>query len=176
MNGTGITRKIDSLGRIVIPKEIRERFNIKEDDYLEFCLIKDGFFIRKYSKIGKLQILAQELTDTLNMFLKAEVLIADRDKILAYSGNNKDKYLGQNVSMQITKAIRRRESLFETYMKNLEIVKGDIVECSYINETIVANSEEAGLICLYRTDKSVDENDLKIVNIVSSFLTKYLEE
>ncbi len=176
MYETGITRKIDGLGRIVIPKEIRERFNIKENDYLEFLLGGESILIKKYSKIGKLQALAQELTDTLNMFLHVEVFIADKDHVLAYSGVDKKKYLNQNVSPDIIKAIKRRECLFEPYMKDLKIIDGDVINCSYINETIVANYEEAGLICLYRKDKSVDKQDLKIVNIVSSFLTKYLEE
>lgn len=176
MMSTGITRKIDGLGRIVIPKEIRERFNIRENDYLEFSLLIDGFALRKYSKIGKLQYLAQELTDTLNMFLNAEVFIADRDRILAYSGDEKQKYYGKNISNRMVKCIKRREELFECYMKDLEILEGELINCSYINETIVANCEEAGIICLYRQNKSVDKQDLKIVKIVASFLTKYLEE
>lgn len=176
MLDTGITRKIDGMGRIVIPKEIREKFNIKEDDYLEFSIVNEGVVLKKYSKLGKLTTLAQELTDTLNKYLEAEVLIAERDKILAYTGIYKDKYLNQNISNKMIKSIRRRESLFEKYSKDLELIENDMVMCSYINETIVANSEEVGLICVYRTDRSVDENDLKIVKIVSSFLTKYLED
>lgn len=176
MIDTGLTRKIDGMGRLVIPKEIRERYNIREDDYLEFSLTTDGFCLKKYSKLGRLQALAQELTDTLNMFLDAEVLIAERDTILAYSGIYKDKYLNKPVSNKLIKSIRRRESLFETYTKELQITEDDVINCSYINETIVANSEEIGIICLYRLDRSVDKTDLKVVNIVSSFLTKYIEE
>lgn len=173
---SGLTRKIDGLGRLVIPKEIRERYSIHENDYLEFLIDRDGFFIKKYSRLGKISSLAQELTDTLNVFLNAEVLIAERDKIVAYSGEYKEEYLGKEISKSLSKSIRRRESLFETYKKKLEILDGELIECSYINETIVANSEEVGIICLYRTDKAVSESDLKIVNIVSSFFTRYLEE
>lgn len=176
MIDTGLTRKIDGMGRLVIPKEIRERYNIREDDYLEFSLTNDGFCLKKYSKLGRLQALAQELTDTLNMFLDAEVLIAERDTILAYSGIYKDKYLNKPVSNKLINSIKRRESLFETYTKELEITEDNVINCSYINETIVANSEEVGIICLYRLDRSVDKTDLKVVNIVSSFLTKYIEE
>ena len=105
-----------------------------------------------------------------------------KGKITVYT--EEDKYLRRNTTkgklilpiFDIIKAIKRRECLFEPYMKDLKIIDGDVINCSYINETIVANYEEAGLICLYRKDKSVDKQDLKIVNIVSSFLTKYLEE
>ena len=173
---SGLTRKIDGLGRLVIPKEIRERFFIHENDYLEFLIYKDGFFIRKYSRLGKITSLAQELCDTLHKYLNAEVLIAQRDKIIAYSGINKDKYLDKEISKSMFKSIRRREYLFEKYKKKLELIDGDSIECSYINETIVSNCEEIGIICLYRMDKSVTESDLKIIKIVSSFLTRYLEE
>ena len=176
MVSMGVTRKIDTLGRIVIPKEIRERLNIKENDYLEFLVFNDGLALKKYSKIGKLQYLAQELTDTLNMFLNAEVLIADRDKVLAYTGDNKDKYLNKNIGIKLLKAINRREAIFEPYFKDIEILDNDVINCSYIDETIVSNSEEAGIIILFHTDKPVTETELKIVKIVSSFLTKYLEE
>lgn len=173
---TGIIRKIDGMGRLVIPKELRQKLNIKENDYLEFSLTSTGLLIYKHSKLNKLQELAQELTDTLNLFLACEVFIADKDSILAYTGLNKEKYLNKNISRYLTKAINRRESLYEIYNKDLEIIEGDSVFCSYIDETIVSNSEEAGILVLYRTDRSVDEIDLKIVNIVTSFLTKYLDE
>ena len=173
---SGLTRKIDGLGRLVIPKEIRDRFFIHENDYLEFLIDRDGFYVRKYSRLGKITSLAQELCDTLNKYLNAEVLIAERDKVVAYSGIYKDKYLGKEISKSFSKSIRRRESLFEIYKKKLQIIEDDDIICSYINETIVSNCEEVGIISLYRTDKSVTETDLKIINIVSSFLTRYLEE
>ena len=176
MHEYGICRKIDGMGRLVIPKEIRERYNIKENDYLEFYLIDDGFNIKKHSKLGRVKQLAQELTDIIYNFLKAEVLIAERDKVLAYSGVNKDKYIDKDISNSLFKSINRRESLYEAYKKDLKIINNDSIECSYINETIIANCEEVGIICLYRQDRSVDETDLKVVKIVSSFLTKYLEE
>lgn len=176
MSEFGLTRKIDGMGRIVIPKEFRDRFNIKENDYLELVLSNDGFLVKKYSKLNKIKNLSQELTDIVYSFLKAEVFIAERDKIIAYSGKEKNKYLDKNISNKLFKSIRRRESLFEKYKKNLEIVDNEVINCSYINETIISNCEEVGLICLYRCDRSVDEIDLKVIKIVSSFFKKYLEE
>lgn len=173
---SGLTRKIDGMGRLVIPKEIREKYNIHENDYLEFIFECDGFYLKKYSKLGKFSIISQELTDILNKYLGAEILIAEKDSIIAYSGVNKDKYINKNISKKLYKSIKRREELFEKYTKELEIIEGETINCSYINKALVADYEEIGIICLYRENKSVDENDLKIVNIVSSFLTKYIED
>lgn len=176
MLDTGITRKIDGMGRLVIPKELRERYNFKEDDYLEFSLLNEGILLKRYSKLGNLKNLAQEITDILNSYLDAEVLIAERDKILAYSGVYKDKYINKNISNKLIKSIKRRESLFEQYTKSLDLIEGESIECSYINETLVANCEEIGILCLYRIDNKVNDVDLKVVKIVSSFLNKYIEE
>ena len=176
MTDISLNRKIDGMGRIVIPKEFRDKYNIKENDYIEFHLMDDGIILKKHSKLGRVKEIAQELTDILNNYLGAEVLIAECDRILAYSGIYKKKYIDKNISINLSKSIRRRESLFEKYFKKLCIIDNDIINCSYINETIVVNYEDVGLICLYRTDRCVDEEDLKIVKIVASFFTRYLEE
>lgn len=173
---SGLTRKIDGMGRLVIPKEIRQKYNIHENDYLEFFIDKDSFYLKKYSTLGKLSNLAQELTDILNKYLGAEVLIAEKDTIIAYSGIYRNKYINKVISKKMYKSIKRREDLFEKYNKELEIIDGDVIICSYINKALVADYEETGIICLYRENKSVDEIDLKIVNIVASFLTKYIED
>lgn len=173
---SGLTRKIDGMGRLVIPKEIRQKYNIHENDWLEFFIDNDGFYLKKYSKLGKFSNLAQEITDILNGYLNAEVLIAEKDTIIAYSGLHKDKYINKLVSKKFYKSIKRREDLFEKYNKELEIIDGDIINCSYINKTLVADYEEIGIICLYRENENVDESDLKIVNFVASFLIKYIED
>lgn len=173
---SGLTRKIDGMGRLVIPKEIREKYNIHENDYLEFIFEHDGFYLKKYSKLGKFSIISQELTEILNKYLGAEVLIAEKDRVIAYSGKYREKYLNKEISKKFFKSIRRRENLFEKYNKELEIIEGDLINCSYINRSLVADYEEIGIICLYREDKNVDDNDLKIVNIAASFLIKYIED
>lgn len=173
---SGLTRKIDGMGRLIIPKEIRKKYNILENDYLEFFFDNEGFYLKKYSRLSKLSKLAQELTDILYNYLGAEVMIAEKDKIIAYSGIYRDKYINKLVSKKFYKSIKRREDLFEKYTKELEIIDGDIINCSYINKTLVADYEEIGIICLYRENENVDESDLKIVNIVASFLIKYIED
>ena len=173
---TGLTRKIDIMGRIVIPKDFREKLNIKENDYLELFLNSDEIIIKKYSKLDKIKDISQNLTDIIYEYLNAEVFIAERDKILAYSGKYKSKYLNKNISNKLFKSIRRRESLFEKYKKEFEIIDGEIINCSYINETIISNFEEVGILCLYRLEDSVSEMDLKIIKIALSFFSKYLDE
>lgn len=171
-----LIRKVDGLGRIVIPKEIRNRINIDENDYLEFFYNSEYMLIKKYSRLNKLGNLLQEITDILNEYSNSEVLIIEKDNIVAYSGINKDMYINKKPSKNMIKAINRRESLFEEYEKNLEIIDGDIIKCSYINEAIIFNDEVLGLICLYNIEKKVTKEEYKLVKLVVKYISKYLEE
>ena len=87
MKATGIVRRIDELGRIVVPKEIRRTLRIREGDPLEIFTDKDGeIILKKYSPIGELSIFAQEYVDATAQILGYPVCVTDRDQIIAVSG------------------------------------------------------------------------------------------
>ncbi len=167
--------KIDSFGRIIIPEEIRNKYKIDSSDYLEFICGSSFIAIRKYSIISRYKSLAQNITDILEEYLGCEVFITDTNKIIAYSGEYKEKYLDKNISKYLLTAIRRREEILEKYEKDIEIIDNEYISSKYIDKTIIVNGEEVGLLFLYR-DNFVDEVDLKIIDIALSFLIKTLEE
>jgi len=168
--------KVDGLGRVVIPKEIRNRINISENDYLEFFYNSEYMLIKKYSRLNEISNLLSEITDILSEYSNSEVLIIEKDNIVAYSGIDKDLYINKKPSKSMIKSISRRESLFEEYVKNLEIIDGKNVNCSYINEAIVFNDEVLGLICLYNKEKKVSKEEYKLVKLVVKYISKYLDE
>lgn len=176
MQNLVVNRKIDSMGRIVIPKEYRSYYNINENDYLRVIPLPDGFALKKYSRLDSCKKLLQHITDLIFPYVNAEVFIADKDRIVAYSGKYKNKYLNSEISNNIRDSINRRESLFEKYRKKLFISNVDNICCTYINDTIISNSEEVGIIYIFKDESIVNDMDLKIIKIVSSFLSKYLEE
>ena len=90
MKATGIVRRIDDLGRIVIPKEIRRTMRIREGDPLEIYTDKDGGVIfKKYSPMGDLSQFAAQICETLHKTTGCSVAISDRDTIMAASGSCK---------------------------------------------------------------------------------------
>ena len=90
MRATGIVRRIDDLGRIVVPKEIRRTLRIREGDPLEIYTDHDGeVVLKKYSPIGEIAAIAKDYTDSLYRTLGHIVLISDRDAIVAVSGASK---------------------------------------------------------------------------------------
>ena len=135
-------RKVDGLGRFVIPKDLRESLNINYNDYLEIINYKDFLIVKKYSKLNNLKNLLQDVVDIINEFLNTEVLIVEKDSIVAYSGVDKDLYLNKKPSKKIIKSINRREQLFEKYKKNISLVDNINIECTYINVPIIVNNEK----------------------------------
>ncbi|MDD2377665.1 MAG: stage V sporulation T C-terminal domain-containing protein [Bacilli bacterium] len=176
MKTTGIIRRIDELGRIVIPKEIRKNLRIKDGENLEICIEDKNIILRKYSLMKKIDDLGQSFTDTIYAYLKKDVMITNRDKVIAISGNLKKEYLNKDISEEMDECINRRESILEKYPKKIEIIDGVKVEGTYALSTVSVNGDSAGLVIVFDKENNIDEVDYKVIQIVANFLSKYLEE
>ena len=175
MTKTGITRRIDELGRIVIPKEIRKNLRIKDGDNLEIFISSEDLVLKKYSHLKKITDLSQELTDTLSNYLKKTVLITDNDTVISASGKYKNEYLNKNISSYIIECIQRRQRFIELNKKEIQFIEKHKINCNYIVSTIIVNSEALGSIIIFSEDEILKEEEFKIANIAASFIAKYLE-
>ena len=176
MKSTGVIRRIDDLGRIVIPKEIRKNLRIKEGDNLEVFVDNEDIVLKKYSMMNKINDLSQELTDAIYTFTKHNVFITDTDIVIAGSGKLKKSYLNRPISNFIVKSISRRDKILENHFKELNFVNDEELECSYILSTILVNGEATGMIVIISEDEKLSEVEMQLASIVSSFMTKYLEQ
>ena len=177
MKATGIIRRIDDLGRVVIPKEMRKNLRIKEGDNLEIFVQDESIILKKFSMMNKINDLAQQLTDSIYAFLKHSILITDTDQVVAASGPLKKEYLGKNISEFITDSIKRREKITQNHFKNLNLIKDeDDVNCSYIMSTILANGEAVGMILIISKEEKLGDIETQMALVASSFVTKYLEQ
>lgn len=176
MKTTGIVRRIDELGRIVIPKEIRKSLRIKDGENLEISIDDKSIVLKKYSLMKKIEDFAQSFTDGIYSYLKKNIIITNRDSIIAVSGSFRKEYLNQEVSEQLNKFIERRENIHEKYSKKIEIIDGIELEGTYAISTIIVNGDSAGLVIIFDEVDTISEEDYKIIQIVSNFLSKYLEE
>ena len=112
MKATGIVRRIDDLGRVVIPKEIRRTLRIKEGDPLEIFTDREGeIILKKYSPIGELSAFAREYAEALAATSGHSVCITDRDQVVAAAGNNRKEYAGKAISRQLENLIQNRDQL-----------------------------------------------------------------
>ena len=177
MKATGVVRRIDELGRIVIPKEIRKTLRIREGENLEiFTDSNDQIVLKKFSYMDKIGDFAQSYADSIYSLTKKNIIITNTDTILAASGQLKKNYLNKPISKSLEFFITRREELLEKYKKDLEIIDTDKIEATYVISSIVTSGDVAGLVILFSTDSQVDETDEKIVKVATNFLSKHLED
>ena len=109
MKATGIVRRIDDLGRVVVPKEIRRTMRIREGDPLEIYTDREGEVIfKKYSPIGELASFASQYADTLNKTCGMTVVICDRDAVIALSGVSKKEYMDKRLSAELDRVMETR--------------------------------------------------------------------
>ena len=109
MKATGIVRRIDDLGRVVIPKEIRRTMRIREGDPLEIYTDREGEVIfKKYSPIGELASFATQYAETLHKSCNMSVIITDRDAVIACSGVSKKEYSDKQISDELEEIIEGR--------------------------------------------------------------------
>ena len=110
MKATGVVRRIDDLGRVVIPKEIRKTLRIKEGDPLEIFTEKDGgIILRKYSPIGELTEFASTYAETIAKTTGHIAFITDKDTVIAVSGGSKKDFLEKTLSRELEEVIENKE-------------------------------------------------------------------
>lgn len=177
MKATGIVRRIDELGRIVVPKEIRKSLRIKEGDNLEIFVDKEeNIILKKYSQIKKLEDFAQNLTDSIQSNIKHTVLITDNDSVIAVSGPLKKDYHQKPISEEIELKIKRREEMLERHSKKIKIIsEADAIEATYAISPIIVNGDCHGLVMVISKDTIITEEEMKIAQVASGFLKNNLE-
>lgn len=177
MKATGVVRRIDELGRIVIPKEIRKNLRIKEGENLEiFIDEKDNIVLKKYSIMNNIGDFAQNFIDSINSYLKHNIIITDNDSIIAVSGKYKKKYINKSISSSLEKMLLKRETLLEKHNKKISIINDEEIEVTYTVSTIISNGDTIGLVIIFDDESLIEEIDFKMCQIVSTFLGKYLED
>ncbi|WP_077623908.1 stage V sporulation protein T [Sediminibacillus massiliensis] len=177
MKATGIVRRIDDLGRVVIPKEIRRTLRIREGDPLEIFVDRDGeVILKKYSPISELGDFAKEYADALFDSLGSPVLICDRDEFIAVSGESKKEYLGKNIGTLMEKAMDDRSVLAESN-STIELVEGrEETISSYVLSPIIANGDPIGCVMIMsKDDKELSTVEHKAVETAASFLARQME-
>lgn len=182
MKATGIVRRIDDLGRVVIPKEIRRTLRIREGDPLEIFTGRDGeVILKKYSPIGELSEFATEYAESLHEALQHNAIISDRDTIIAVSGVSKKEYLEKRVSKALEKIMEDRETVVLNQGDKLITFASDESDTSKYTAQVIApivtHGDPIGTVILCSKDKGVTmgEVEKKIATTAAAFLSKQME-
>ena len=179
MKATGIVRRIDDLGRVVIPKEIRRTLRIREGDPLEIFTASDGEVIfKKYSPIGELTDFALQYADVLNRATGVPVLISDRDHIISASGISKKETLEKSVSAPVEMIMENRSSFVASPSSTAIYPLDNIDKKASVIFPIIGGGDIAGAVIMLFNEKGEypTQTDIKLAQVASSFLGKQMEE
>ena len=178
MKATGIVRRVDDLGRIVIPKEIRRTLKIREGDPLEIYTEKDGGVIfRKYSPMEDLQEFAAHICDAIHATTGRAAAVADRDAIIAVAGASKRDLLDKPNSPELEKLMENRSSYrFQEGETALRCVDGSDKFPIGVAAPVISQGDLLGCVLLLRDESSaVSDADQKLAQTIASFLGKQME-
>lgn len=180
MKATGIVRRIDDLGRVVIPKEIRRTLRIRESDPLEIFTDREGeIILKKYSPIGELSSFAKEYAEALAQASGCIACITDRDQVIAAAGSGSREYTDKKLHKELEEVLAERKKLCITERNFLKITEDDKMEYSaQVIYTITCAGDSVGsvLILNKNSEHKFTEAEQKLAQAASGFLGKQMEQ
>lgn len=189
MKATGIVRRIDDLGRVVIPKEIRRTLRIREGDPLEIYVDREGeVILKKYSPVGELSNFAKGYAEALHEGIGHIILIADRDAIVSTAGTSKKEFLSKPIGQAVEKVMEDRRTVLINNPAEHKQFKGYLTQqeeeeetCKFTAEVIspiIVEGDAIGavIICSKEPGTQMGEMELKLAETAASFLAKQMAQ
>ena len=182
MKATGIVRRIDDLGRVVIPKEIRRTLRIREGDPLEIFTGREGeVILKKYSPIGELATFAKQYAESLSQTLGETVCITDNDQIIAAAGTGRKDLQDKMIRKEFENALQRRECILAGKEESFYLNIADGAEEYGAEELIypiICQGDVIGSVVLLKKEsrKKIGEAEQKVLLSAAIFLGKQMEQ
>lgn len=182
MKATGIVRRIDDLGRVVIPKEIRRTLRIREGDPLEIFTDREGeIILKKYSPIGELGSFAKQYAESLAQVSGLMVCITDRDAVIAAAGGARKDYMGKAISQELEEVIQERENVQAAAgeKRYVRIIEEDAEDCfSQTICPILCEGDAIGAVLMFSREPKarMGETEQKLTQAAANFLGRQMEQ
>ena len=179
MKATGIVRRIDDLGRVVIPKEIRRTMRIREGDPLEIFTDREGELIfKKYSPVGELSDFASQICDSLRKATDGIAAVCDRDTVIAIAGGAKRELLGKPISGALSSIMDKRAVFrHDSGAGAVPVSAADEQYCLSVAAPVLTEGDVMGCVLFVapRGAKPAGDLELKLAQTVANFLGRQLE-
>ena len=179
MKATGIVRRIDDLGRVVIPKEIRRTMRIREGDPLEIYTEKDGEVIfKKYSPMGELSDFAEQICESMYKTAECPAAVCDRDSVIAAAGSGRKEILDRHISESLAAVMEgRRAFRSEPGRQPVPVTDQENTPRAAVASPILSEGDVLGCVLFLDRGDGARPGDveLKLADTVSRFLGKQME-
>ena len=173
MKSTGITRRIDDLGRIVIPKEIRKNLKIKENEVLEIFIENENIILKKYSSFNDMENLLNNYVEVLEDITLNNVLITNRDKVISVRKSKEYDYLNREIGSIINKVIESKQDIKSNEKEKIEIIYNNEITTNYYISPILNNGDVLGTIIVFGNN-NVDEKIINSVDVIKKLIVNYI--
>lgn len=182
MKATGIVRRIDELGRVVIPKEIRRTMRIREGESLEIFTNREGeIVLKKYSPIGELGVLAEQYAESLAQATGQLVCVTDMDQVVAAAGSGKKEFQDQFISKQLRSTLNNREQVAaeigdKKYLYIIEKQSDGVYQ--EIIDPIISEGDVIGAVVILAKEEKKPLSDIekRLALCAAIFLGKQMEQ
>ncbi|MEG1049567.1 MAG: stage V sporulation T C-terminal domain-containing protein [Oscillospiraceae bacterium] len=178
MRATGVVRRIDDLGRIVIPKEIRRTMRMREGDPLEIFTGQGGeIILKKYSIMAELSEFSQSYADSLYRVSGLNCVICDTDNVIACTGTGKKEAVGVQMTKEMEDLLAQRVSYFKQFAGEKPLFTHPRAEQAAIGATpIIAAGDAVGIVAMVAGEGEVlNETQKKLLVLTATFLANHLE-
>ena len=172
---SGITRRIDELGRIVIPKELRNELRIKSGDNLEISVSNDIILLKKFSCLKKIKDLSDIYADIIYNNFKKSIIIIDNDIVISASKNIKREILNKKISDKLYSMLLSKNTKTNDIKMDIEIYDDYFINGYLYYNNIILNGDIVGSIIIV-SDSILNSEEVNSIDLASKFLSKYLEE
>ena len=176
MKSTGVVRRVDDLGRIVIPKEIRRTLRIRDGEELEIFVDNDVVVLKKFSKVADFGDVSKKIIDVVSSLVGKTILVTDRDIFITGSGELKKNYLNKEISEKIENVILNCVVTVEKTISSIELTQGIFDKYAYIIYPIISFGDVVGTVIMISTSSDISEFDVTIAGMIAQFLGKYVED
>jgi AbrB family transcriptional regulator (stage V sporulation protein T) len=175
MKATGVVRRIDDLGRIVIPKEIRRNLRIREGDSLEIYTDgTDSIILKKYSHIENINNFIAQYVEAVYASSKKEIIITDTERIIAAAGNFRKDIVGKKIDLRLDDRIQKRTTQIIEKNEGLEVSENLTLTSAVVLKPISVYGDLIGAVIVVG-ENNIGETEKSLVEMTSIFIGKYLE-
>ncbi len=174
MKATGVVRRIDDLGRIVIPKELRRTMRIREGDSLEIFIEGEKIMLKKYSPVQNVNDFVLEFVESIYSSYKKDMIITDNESVIAGSGAYKKDLIGKKISPKLENKLTKRTTQYLEKGETLELTLDYHITRPSVIKPINVYGDIIGCI-IVSADNDITDVEKTLAEFSGVFMSRYLE-
>lgn len=174
MKATGVVRRIDDLGRIVIPKELRRTMRIREGDSLEIFIEGEKIMLKKYSPVQNVNDFVVEFVESIYSSYKKDMIITDNEVVIAGSGNYKKDLTGKKISPRLEEKLTKRATQYLERGEYLELTADYDIKRPSVIKPINVYGDIIGCV-IVSTENEITDVEKSLAEFSGVFMSRYLE-